>query len=281
MDGNRLLLHHFRFGGDEQHVVFLQRNVGSLTAHDPLHVDGHHLQRSVRAHAMHHGMCRKSLFGKALGMFYQRANAINRSSHLIDARAEHSPFHLDAVGKTRQNGVDAHRVFVGEMERVEVELADVVHREFPSRLSHQPYRLRISIARKATGIFQQGTHALAAFHFVVHRPLHLTGDVDNAVVSPNDNHVVVSQAHIARELPVEDIVVDVHHGDEFVAPIHLDVAQRTQTIDAAGHIQSVKHRCKSRERIGAGQLHLAHYIHQDRTRLPHGKAHARTAVTCP
>ena len=97
MDGDGLFLHHLLLGGDEQHVVGLQWDVGHAAAEDAVHVDGHHLQCAVGLHAVHHGMGGKGFFLQSLGGLKQGAHAVYLSAHLVHARAEHGTFQLHHV----------------------------------------------------------------------------------------------------------------------------------------------------------------------------------------
>ena len=63
VDGDGTLGHGFFLGGDEEHVVFFQRDVGHASIHDAVHIYGDDTQRAVGIHAVHDGTGGESLLG--------------------------------------------------------------------------------------------------------------------------------------------------------------------------------------------------------------------------
>ena len=121
---------------------------------------------------------------------------------------------------------------------------------WPERSHHSANRagtLLVSVASEAARVFQQRSDRLVGFHLVEHRTLHLTRYVHKTVVRAYNNHVVVGETHIARELAVEDIVVDVDGCYKTVVAIYLDITERTDVVCAASHVESVEDCSDSRE----------------------------------
>ena len=63
-----------------------------------------------------------------------------------------------------------------------------------------------------------------------HRSLNLTGDVNQAVVRSNHDDIVVCQTHVACQLAIEDIVVDVDYRNELIISIFLNIKQSTKVV---------------------------------------------------
>lgn len=278
VDGDGLVGAGGLLGGDEQHVVLLEWDVGDLSVENALQVDTDHLECAVGFHAVHHGTCGEGVLGDALGMLHQCAHAVDAVAQLILAGAEHGTLHLYGVLEAGQDGVDAHRVAVGHAERAHVKLLDVVHGILAAGLAHHAHRLLISVAREAARIAQQRLHAFVAFHLVVHRALHLAGDVDQTVVRADDDHVAVVQPYVAGHLAVEDIVVDVAHAHQSAVAVNLDVAQRTDVVGATGHIEGVEHSGEGRQGIGARGVDLTHDVDRHGTGLAQREVDAARAV---
>ena len=236
IDGQRLVCFCFLDTGDEQYILILQRDIGNGAVHDALHVNRNNLQRASGFHAMHDGTVGECKLRQTVGCFNQGAHTIDVVAHLIHTRTEHSTLDLHHVLKTRDDGVNAYRVVICHMEGTHVELVDVIHGIQTSVLSDNTYRLRVSITGKTSGVADQRANTLALLHFVVHRTLHLTCDVHQAVVRTDSNDVVVSQLDIARQLAIEDIVIDIDCRYQMVVTIDLHITQRTQVVRTACHI---------------------------------------------
>ena len=219
---------------------------------------------------MHHGTVDERVFGDSLGMFYQTTNAIDASTQLIHAWTEDGTFHLHGVLITCQHAIHGNRVAIRDMERTHIEFLYVEHAIFLTCLSHHAHALGVSIARKTARVFQQRSYALVFLHFIVHRTLHLTRDVDHAIVGTYHNHVVIRQSHVARQLTVEDVIIDVHDGNQLTVAIYLDVSQRTQVVRSTCHIQGMEHAGKGRQRICSWRFHLSHHVDHNRTGLSKG-----------
>ena len=164
------------------------------------------------------------------------------------------------------------------MEARKVELLNVICRVFLSVLTVHTHGLLVSVASETARVFQQRSDRLVGLHLVEHRALHLTRHVHKTVVRTYNNHVVVGETHIARELSVEDIVVDVDGCYKTVVAIYLDVTERTDVVCAASHVESVEDGSESRECVGTRCLHLAHNVNNDSTCLTYRQLYLRTAV---
>ena len=219
----------------------------------------------------------EGLFGHSLGMLEQRAHAGNLAAHLVFAGAEYGSLDLDHVFIAVQDRVDGDRVAIGDVEGVHVKLTHVVDRVFAAGLAYQAHRAGIGVAGKRAGIFEQGAHALALLHLIVHGALHLAGDVDQTVVGPHHDDVVVGEVDVAG-LAVEYVVIDIDMGDEAVGTEYLDVAQRTYVVGAACHVECIEHGGEGRQGVGARHAHLAHHVDHDGLGLSHGETHLRALV---
>ena len=267
------------FRGNEKDVVLAQGDVGCRTLENALHIDAQHFQRAVTLHSVHHSAVQEGFLGHALGCVEQRTNGGDVAAQLIFSGTEHRTFQFDGVFIAVENRIDAHRVAVGHVERVHIELTHVENGILATGFSHDAHRFRVGIARETARIFQQGADALVFLHFVEHRTLHLTRDFHQAVVGFDDDEVVVGETDVARLLAVEDIVIDINRRNEFVVAIDLDVTQRTDVADAIGHIEGVEHRGEGRQRVGSGRFHLVHHVHGDGTRLSDGEFHPTALIS--
>ena len=136
----------------------------------------------------------------------------------------------------------------------------------------------VSTSREATGILEQGGHTLVLLHLIGHGALHITGNVDNALVRTNHDDIIVGQADITRELAIEDIVVYIDSGDLTTATEHLDVTQGTEGVHTTGHIQGMEHTGKGTEGVSTWGQHLTHHIDGDGAGLTNSHADLGTAV---
>ena len=220
-----------------------------------------------------------------IGILCQSASSGEQLAHggdvaaiLVFARAHHGSLRLHHIRVAVQRGVHRHGVAVAHVKVSPAVFVERIDRKATAFLAHHVYYVLIGIAGKAAGIFEQRGEALVRFHFIHHRAFHLTCYIYKAVVGVHRNHVVRSECHVAFQVAVEDIVVDVHRRDQLAAAIHLDVAQRADIVRAAGHVERVEHGGECRERVRAGVLHLAHHVHTDRLRLSHGELNVRARV---
>ena len=138
--------------------------------------------------------------------------------------------------------------------------------------------LAVSVAGESARILKERSYRLIGFHLIIHRTLHLTRDVHEAVVRSHNDDVVVGKTYIARKLAVEDIVIDIYYRNKAVVAINLDVTQRTYLVRAASHVKGVEDSGKGRERIRTRSLHLAHHVHHDGAGLSHGQTNLAAAV---
>ena len=166
------------------------------------------------------------------------------------------------------------------MEARKVELLHVICRVFLSVLTVHTHGLLVSVASEAARVFQQRSDRLVGFHLVEHRTLHLTRHVHKTIVRAYNNHVVVGETHIARELSVEDIVVDVDGCYKTVVAIYLYITERTDVVCAASHVEGVEDGSESRECVGTRCLHLAHHVNNDSACLTYRQLYLRTAIAC-
>ena len=127
------------------------------------------------------------------------------------------------------------------MEGPHVELVDGVHRVQGAALADDAHGAAVGVAGESAGILDERLQAFVLLHFIVHGSLDAAGDADQTVVGLDDDHIVVSQTHVAGGLAVEDVVIDVDGRYEAVVAVDLDVTQRTDVVDAARHVEGVEH----------------------------------------
>ena len=154
-----------------------------------------------------------------------------------------------------------------------------MHREALTGLAHQAHALRVRITREATGILDDLGHTLVRAHLVEHLALHMALDTNQTVVRTNHNHVVLLQTDITGQTAVQDILIDIHHGDQLATTIDLDVTQRTDIADTTSHIQGMEHSSKGTQRVSTGGLDLTHHIHHKRTGLTDRQLQAAAGIT--
>ena len=211
-------------------------------------------------------------------MFYQGTNTVDLFAEIVHTRAEDSSSHFYSVGITVEDRLHGNGVAVSDAERAHVELVDIEHCIFAACLAVHAHGLLVGVAREATGIAQQRLQALVTLHLIIHGSFHLARDVHQTVVGSHDDDVAVVQPHVARHLPVEDVVVDVADRDEAVVSVNLYVAQRAYVVGAAGHVEGVEHRGECRQGVGARLHDLAHDIDRHRPRLSERQVDAARLV---
>ena len=199
-------------------------------------------------------------------------------ANLVHARTEYGTFDFHHIRITGNDGIDADRVVVGHTERGHIKLVDVIDRILCSWFSNHADWLAIGISGKTSGIVYQGAHALRLLHLVVHGALYLTCNFHQAVVGTHHDDVVVAQAHVATQLAVEDVVIDINGTYEFVVAIDLDITQRTNLAGTASHVQGMEYGREGWQRIGAGCLELTHHVNDDTTCLTYRKSNLRRTV---
>ena len=185
------------------------------------------------------------------------------AAHLISAWAEHGSLHLHHVLVAVQCRIHAHRVFVHQLEVVQVELTHVEHGVHLACLAVHADGLCIGIASETSGITQQGGCTLCLLHLVEHRALDLSRDVYQCFVGTYGHDVIVLQPDITRQMAVQQEVIDIDTRQQTAVAIHLDVSQRTELIRAASHVEGVIDGRESRQGIGARHLHLTDHADGD------------------
>ena len=197
----------------------------------------------------------------------QGLDAADAAAQLVHAGTEHGTLDLYHVLVAHQRGVDADGVLVHDLERAHVELADAEHRVAVAGLAVDADGLRVGVARESAGIAQQRGCRFRLLHLVEHRALHLTRDVDQRLVGTDRDDVVVLQAHIARQLAVQQEVIHVDVRQQTAIAVYLDITQRSNLVGTASHIQGIVDAGKGRHGIGARHLHLADDADGDGARL--------------
>ena len=143
----------------------------------------------------------------------------------------------------------------------------------------EAYGLLKGLRRKATRILKKGGHTLILLHLISHRALHIASNINDAVVGTHDDDIAISQADIARETTIEDIIIDIDNGQLTTATIDLDITERTQTVDTASHIKGMEHGGKGGKCISAWGRDLTHHIDGDGAGLSDRHANAGLAIT--
>ena len=174
-------------------------------------------------------------------MLYKGAYTVYLFAKVVHARTEYGSLHLYGVGIAWKDRIYADGVAVIHTETGEVELFYIIYCIFPACLAVYSNRLLVGITRKTAGIFEDGVDTLVLLHLVNHRALYLTRYGDEAVVWANYDDIVVAQADIACQLSIENVVVDINHGNESVVAIYLDVTQGSEIVGSACHVESMEY----------------------------------------
>ena len=191
---------------------------------------------------------------------------------MVHAGAFDGSLNFNHVAETRQNGVDRQRVAVGQLERGAVELVDGVDGVFAAVLSDKADVVLVSIAGESACIFKQCGDTFVLFHFIEHGTLDFSGNVDQTVVGADDDDVVGRKADVSLQASVQDEVVNVDGADEPVVAVDFDVAQGTDVVRAARHVEGMENRGERGERVGARGFDFPHDVHGDGARLADGQA---------
>ena len=228
---------------------------------------------------MQHSMLSIGILGSSVGMLNECAHTVDVFSQLVDTRTEHSPFHLNAILIAIKDRVNRHLVAIGHAKIAHFELIHVEHRSAFTRSTQQPNRFFIRIAGKTTGIAQQRAHAFVAPHLIGHRTFHRTLHINQAVIRPYNDDIIVVQPDVTHQTTIENIIIHIDHRHQTPTTINLDVAQCAQLVDAASHVKRMENTGKSTNRIGARHLYFAHHVHNDGARLPHSGLNLTAAET--
>ena len=212
-------------------------------------------------------------------MLNECAHTVDVFAQLVDTRTEHSAFHLNAILIAIKDRVNRHLVAIGHAKIAHFELIHVEHRSAFTRSTQQPNRFFIRIAGKTTGIAQQRAHAFVTPHLIGHRTFHRTLHVNQAVIRPYNDDIIVVQPNVTHQTTIENIIIHIDHRHQTPTTINLDVAQCAQLVDAASHVKRMENTGKSTDCIGAGHLYFAHHVHNDGARLPHSGLNLTAAET--
>ena len=107
-------------------------------------------------------------------------------------------------------------------------------------------RFLVSISGESASIFKKRVHALVFLHFINHRALYLSGNRNQTVVGSHNDNIIICQTYIAGQFAIENVIIDIYHGNQFVMAINLDVSQCTQVVGATCHIECVENGGKGR-----------------------------------
>ena len=137
----------------------------------------------------------------------------------------------------------------------------------------------MGIARETTGELQQGGQALVLAHLVEHRALDITRDTHQTVVRTNRDDIVVVEHHITGQTTIQDVFVDIDHGDQFTLTVDLDISEGSEVVGTTCTIEGMEDRGKGTQRIGAGEFHLTHHLDHDATGLTNSQLQVTAGIT--
>ena len=106
-------------------------------------------------------------------------------------------------------------------------------------------------------------------HFISHRTLDLSRNVNETVVCTDHDNVIVFQTDITSQFAIKDIIIHVDHRQLATTTINLNITKCTNTCDTTCHIYCMEHSRKCRERISTWGRHLTHHIDHDGAGLPY------------
>ena len=227
---------------------------------------------------MHHSMLRDGTFGKSCGSLYQCLDGIDFATDLIHARTEHGTTNLNHVLIAVQGGVNADAVLIHQLERAHVEFANAEYGVACTCLTIHADGFGIGVASETASIAQKGSGTLGLLHLVEHGALHLTRDIHQSLVGTDGDDVIVLQTYIARELAVQQEVVDIDIRQQLAITVNLDITQCTYIVRTACHIQGIIDGGKGRHRIGARHFDLTHDADGDGTSLSQCQFNLRTLI---
>ena len=202
-------------------------------------------------------------------MFYQRTNAVDLFADIVHTRTEYSTLYFYRIGISWQDGINAYRIAISNVETGKVEFVNIEYSIFSSSFSVHTYRFLISITSETAGILEQGIDALVLFHLIEHRAFYLTRNVDQTVVWTHYDHIIVCKSYIACQLTIEDVVVDINYSNQPVVSIYLNITECTQIVGSSSHVEGMENGSEGREGIGSRSLYLTHHIDHDGFGLTH------------
>ena len=174
-------------------------------------------------------------------MLNKGAYTVYLFAKVVHTWTEHGSLHLYGVGIAWKNGIYADRVAIIYTEAGEVELSYIIYSIFPACLAVYTNRFLVGVAGESAGIFEDGVDTLVLLHLVNHRTLYLTRHGDEAIVRTYYDNIVVAEANVACQLTIENVVVDINHGNESVVAIYLDVTQGSEIVGSTCHVESMEY----------------------------------------
>ena len=191
--------------------------------HQSIKIDGHSLEAAVFLAAIENNAVGKGIFGRSTCFFYQLANGRNASIHLVHTWTENRTLDFHHIGVAIENRVHEDGVAISHLEGSALKFIKIIYGIATATLTHQTNSIGEGIACETARITNQGAQALSALHFVVHRALHLSRDIHEAVIRIYSDNVSRGQAYVACQVTTEDVVINVHLGDKCSVAIHLNI----------------------------------------------------------
>ena len=247
--------------------------------HQTIKIDGHSLESAVLLAAIENDAFCKGIFGRATCFFNQLANGRNASIHLVHTWTEDCTLDFHHIGVAVEHGIYEDGVTICHLERCTLKFVKIIYGIAAAALAHQAHSFGEGIARETTRIIDEGAQTLGALHFVIHRTLHLSRDIDQTFVGVNGDNISRGQTHVASQVAAENIIINVHLGDKRSVSIHLYITQRSDVVDTASHIKGMKYGSKCRQVVSTRHNDLAHHIDCNGTGLAHRQSDIRTAIT--
>ena len=156
-------------------------------------------------------MGRKCILRHTLSSLNQGLDTVDIATQLILGWAENCTLDLDHVFETIEHAIDCYSIAISYHKTGKVELIDIVDGITLAILPDESDSLGIGIARKATGIFDQGGDALIFAHLIEHGALDIARDTHQAIVRPDLNNIVVLKSDVTCQTTIEDILIDIDY----------------------------------------------------------------------
>ena len=131
---------------------------------------------------MHHCPSSESIFFQAFSLFNQGTYTLDGTTYLIHAGTEYRSLDFHRIGIALHDGVYSQRVSIGQLERIHFKLSNIKYGIVPSCFTNQTNRFPICIASKSACIFYKSTYTFIAFHLIIHRAFHFTGNIDKTII---------------------------------------------------------------------------------------------------
>ena len=246
---------------DVQQIVIFQFHVRSRTVHYTFHIHRKHFACQVLTLSVQHRTVCKCVAQQSVSLSKQFLHCVYVFTEFVNTRSVNRTDHFKFVRESVDNRVGSHHITVHYLERSKLVSIHCRYRELSSFLSHNSHAVLVCVGSKESRIFQQGRDAFVTLHLILHRSFHLAFHLNNSLVCRNYDNVTFLQADITISLSLQYIFIYVNVGHRVSVSCHPDVSQAAKVGYTSCAVQSMEHRCESRQGIGARHHHFTHHVH--------------------